>query len=200
MRTRIFLDFWNFTLNWRNHTNSSDKCDWTSVPSVLLKQADETLDSSKLGSLELQETRIYASYEPSRDSRLKNWLHNFLDRQPGVRVFTFERRWRQRPTHCRFCGFEHTVCSECSKPLGRAIEKGVDSRIVSDMLSLAWDQSYDVALLVSSDKDFIPAVRKLQEKNIRVVNATWRGYGNELAHECWCSFELDHLIIDLVRS
>jgi uncharacterized LabA/DUF88 family protein len=34
-------------------------------------------------------------------------------------------------------------------------EKGVDTRIVTDMMSLAWNGAYDVAVLVSADRDFI---------------------------------------------
>ena len=36
-------------------------------------------------------------------------------------------------------------------------EKGVDSTLVTLMLKKAWLNNYDVALLVSSDRDFIPA-------------------------------------------
>ena len=34
-------------------------------------------------------------------------------------------------------------------------EKGVDTHIATAMISLAWIDNYDVAVLVSSDRDFI---------------------------------------------
>jgi len=35
-------------------------------------------------------------------------------------------------------------------------EKGIDTAIATDMISLAWEDAWDVAILISSDKDFIP--------------------------------------------
>ena len=37
-------------------------------------------------------------------------------------------------------------------------EKGVDTHIATAMISLAWIDNYDVGVLVSSDRDFIPVV------------------------------------------
>ncbi|WP_419936862.1 NYN domain-containing protein [Candidatus Palauibacter sp.] len=34
-------------------------------------------------------------------------------------------------------------------------EKGVDVRMATDMISLAWVDNYDIAVLVSSDRDFV---------------------------------------------
>ena len=112
---------------------------------------------------------------PGREVKLKNWLHNFLDKQPGIRVFAVERHWKKHAIHCRFCGANFAICPDCAADLGRSAEKTVDSRIVTDMLSLTLEGGYDIALLLSSDRDFLPAVERLQSKNFKVVNATWRG-------------------------
>lgn len=84
--------------------------------------------------------------------------------------------------------------------MGRAAEKTVDARIVTDLMTLAWENSFDVALLVTSDADFIPAVEALQSKNFKVVNATWRGVGHDLATKAWASFEIDPLVETLTRK
>lgn len=75
----------------------------------------------------------------------------------------------------------------------------VDSRIVTDMLSLAWDGSFDVAMLLTSDADMVPAVQSLQRHNFKVINATWKGHGHELAKQSWASFELDKVLTKLKR-
>ena len=51
-----------------------------------------------------------------------------------------------------------------------AIEKKVDIKIAIDMISLAYENSYDTAILVSGDGDFIPVVKKIKElgKNVEV--------------------------------
>lgn len=198
-RVRLFIDFWNFSLAWNKRAAPGVHCDWTKVPLALCGAARAALQKAGLGDdFDLAETRVYASYEPGRENKLRAWLHNFLDRQPGVRVFTAERHWRERPIHCRNCSTETALCG-CGAPFGRAAEKTVDARIVTDLMSLAWEGSYDVALLVTSDADFIPAVESLQARNLRVVNATWHGHGHELATKAWASFEIDSLMKGLER-
>lgn len=198
MRLRIFVDFWNFTLAWKERT--AGNTDWKSVPTVLTAAAQAKVLTAGLGTLSLEETRVYAGYDPVREAKLRGWLDTFLDRQPGVRVFTTERRWKQRAVHCRECGKDTVHCPACNKPFGRAAEKAIDAMIVTDVLSLAWENVYDVGILVSSDKDFIPAVDKLQTRNFKIINAHWSGHGHELARVCWASFEMDPLIASLTRS
>lgn len=198
-RVRLFIDFWNFTLRWRERAAGA-QVDWKKVPLGFRDAAGTALKDAGLGDLDLVETRVYASYEPVQESgrKLRGFLHNFLDRQPGVRVFTTERHWRERPIHCRTCDTETAHC-KCGAAFGRAAEKTVDARIVTDLMSLAWEGSYDVALLVTSDADFIPAVETLQAKNFRIVNATWKGHGHELATKAWASFNIDPLMPTLKR-
>ena len=198
MNLRIFVDYWNFQLTWNERTNGAH-CDWPRLPKSLTAAAAALLENEGLGALTLQETRVYPGYEAGREAPLKNWLHNFLDRQPGFRVFTSERHWRAHPVHCRSCGAHTVLCPSCNAAFGRAAEKTIDARIVTDLIGLAWESAYDVAVLVSSDKDFIPAVEHLQSKNVHVINATWQGRGHELAKICWASFELDGFTAALIR-
>ncbi len=198
MRARVFIDYWNFQLSWNERAKGAP-CDWQQVPNALTNQASASLSTAGLGTLSLEETRVYAGYEAGREAKLKDWLHNWLDRQPGIRVFTSERHWREQPIYCRNCGQQTGACPHCNAAFGRAAEKTVDARIVTDLVGGAWEGSYDVAILVSGDKDFIPAVEHVQAKNFKVVNAAWRGRGNELAKVCWASFELDKLISTLTR-
>ncbi|MFL6127975.1 MAG: NYN domain-containing protein [Mycobacteriales bacterium] len=78
-------------------------------------------------------------------------------------------------------------------------EKGVDAAIVTDLLSLAWQDAFDVAVLVSSDADFVPAVERVQEKGLKVINAAWQGKGHELKAACWASFDLDTIASTIRR-
>jgi hypothetical protein len=36
--------------------------------------------------LQLEETHVYASVDPTKDANLKKWLSNWLNRQPSFRV------------------------------------------------------------------------------------------------------------------
>ena len=193
---RLFIDFWNFQIQWRDRTNDAH-VDWAKLPTVLAGAAQTT--ATQLGALRIDDTRIYASVNPIKDAKFRGWLDSFLDRQPGFRVFTRERKPRKKPVYCGACNTETADCPNCGTPFERAIEKGVDSAILTDMFSLAWEEAYDVAILVSGDADLVPAVEKIQDRGLKVVNATWLGYGNNLAKACWASFAIDPLVPQLTR-
>jgi len=59
-------------------------------------------------------------------------------------------------------------------PKGEYIEKEVDIMISTDMLSLAYQNAYDTALLVSGDSDFIYTVEEIQRIGKRVENASFK--------------------------
>jgi len=48
------------------------------------------------------------------------------------------------------------------------VEKGVDVRLATDMLKLAWANAYDTAILVSHDGDFADAVLAVKESGKHV--------------------------------
>ncbi|NPA13282.1 MAG: NYN domain-containing protein [Aquificae bacterium] len=54
------------------------------------------------------------------------------------------------------------------------IEKGIDILLATDMISLAYRDAYDTAVLVSGDSDFIPVVEKVQDLGKRVENASFK--------------------------
>ena len=193
--TRIFIDYWNYTIQWMNRTSGAF-CDWPKLPTALAAAAQAA--AQQLGSLKVEDTRVYASVNPAKEAKVRGWLDGFLDRQPGFRVFIRERQARPKPVHCGNCGHEQAACEQCSSPFARAVEKGVDSAIITDMFALAWEEAYEVAILVSGDSDLVPAVEEIQDRGLKIVNATWSGHGHRLAKACWASFEIDPLIAQLL--
>ena len=51
--------------------------------------------------------------------------------------------------------------------------KGVDVRIATDMISLAWANNYDIAVLISSDQDFLPVAEFLETRGIKVIHGVF---------------------------
>ncbi|MFX1558785.1 MAG: NYN domain-containing protein [Promethearchaeota archaeon] len=51
-----------------------------------------------------------------------------------------------------------------------AIEKKIDIQIAVDIISLAYENKFDTAVLVSGDGDFVPVVQKLKDlsKNVEI--------------------------------
>jgi uncharacterized LabA/DUF88 family protein len=194
-RVHVFVDYWNFQLRWNERAGEA-RCNWAHLPAVLLE---------KLGTLPLsddvdfQGMRVYASCDPD-DENLRRWLENFLERQPGTSVVTLERRRRFDHIRCRGCGYETGTCPSCGQPLVWSAEKGVEAALITDLYELAWSDALDVAIVVSSDSDFVFPVVGLQGRGIKVVNAAWRGAGQEIARAAWATLDLDELIPRLVRE
>jgi uncharacterized LabA/DUF88 family protein len=202
-RVRLFVDFWNFQLSWNDHMPQPARCDWPRLPARFVAEAQKAITDAGISeTLQLEETRVYASYNPSRpeDVSLKNWLSNFIDRQPSFRVFAAERKDKPAKFFCRECHQEFTVCPSCQRPLVSSREKGIDTAIVTDLLSLAWEGAYDLAILVSSDADMIPCVERVQEKGLKVINATWPNRGFDLAKSSWASFGIMPIAGQLARQ
>jgi uncharacterized LabA/DUF88 family protein len=84
--------------------------------------------------------------------------------------------------------------------LAGTIEKGIDTGIVTDMIKLAWEDTYQIGVLVSADRDFIPAVEFLQSKGKKIVHAGFPSAGMELAQTSWASFDIGKRIEEFKRS
>ena len=54
-----------------------------------------------------------------------------------------------------------------------------DIHLAVDMVKLAYNDSYDIAILVSSDGDFVPAIQAVKEKGKNVENI---GFENKFSY------------------
>ena len=199
MRARVFVDFWNFQLGWNAVTNRA-QCSWRSLPRVLVQEAANVLAvTGNTEPLTVEETIVHASVNHATEANLREWLTNWLDRQPSFDVKIRSRQDRSRKVHCKACGSAAADCPRCTAPLVAAVEKGVDAALVTDLLSHAWQRSYDVAVLVSGDADYVPAVEYVQAQGLKVVNAAWKSRGHELRTACWGSFDIDAVVPQLKR-
>lgn len=76
-------------------------------------------------------------------------------------------------------------CQSCGKDIEHTthIQKGVDTRIVVDMVGLALLDAYDVAILVSGDADLAEAVNFIKEHTRKYVENAyimWQGWAKNL--------------------
>ena len=54
------------------------------------------------------------------------------------------------------------------RPNNHKTEKGVDVKLAIDLLINAYNNNYDIAILISNDADFIPAIEEVQKLNKKV--------------------------------
>lgn len=88
----------------------------------------------------------------------------------------------RRTIHCSKCGADRTSYAE----------KGVDVALATRLLTLAGTRSFETAVLVSGDKDYLETVRAVKSQGMRVEIYSWRGaLSRDLAAES--SSDIIHL-------
>jgi uncharacterized LabA/DUF88 family protein len=196
-RTRIFIDFWNFQLSLNANSSAGYRLDWKLLSPWLISQAEAAVATT----LAYEGTHIYVSTDPASkaEAGLRDFALNVLDRFPGVDVTHIERKPRNPPT-CPNCHQSITSCPHCAGPMNRTIEKGVDTAVVTDIFKLVWENALEVIVLVSSDRDYIPAVQMLSAKGYRVINAHFPPKGMHLARTCWASIDIRTGLAQLERK
>lgn len=197
-RVRIFIDFWNFQIQWNaSHakagTSGLIQIPWKELPSILTTEAAKGMPSKFAGA------HVYASIDPenSNDKNLSRWLHHGLASYTGYRVEVKNRKVKSA-VKCQdeACRAEIIKCPKCSKPLRATGEKGIDAAIITDLLSMAFDGNYDIGVLVSGDADYAPAVEYIQKKTDKqIVQAFFKSHGDQLRTACW-----DHLFFEDLAS
>jgi hypothetical protein len=198
LRVRIFVDFWNFSLSLRRKDDQF-MVDWSKIPSHFVNEAANLLG----GPAAFEGMHVYGSYDPAKpsDAKLRNWFANWLDKQAGVHTVLLPRQQKRNHLTCPACHGEITSCHHqgCGADLRGTEEKGVDTRMATDLISLAWSNGYDVAVLVSSDKDFVPVADFLQSKGIKVIHGAFPPAGSQLSQRCWGNFSILKLMGQISR-
>ncbi|EPU1979843.1 NYN domain-containing protein [Escherichia coli] len=203
MRTMVFVDYWNLQLSLQHEdalAQSLDaaalqqhrfQIDWFSLGSKITELAKQLASPDPASPLpfQFQEMRVYTSNNPSDNGSYKQWATRTLGQKPGVRVFCLDRKPKRNPT-CPHCHVVMDVCPTCRQQINATQEKGVDTLLVTDLLRLGLDNSYDVAILVSQDSDMAPAAEHLASKGIKVIHAGIKHFGNGVGQQCWASFDL----------
>jgi uncharacterized LabA/DUF88 family protein len=115
---------------------------------------------------QLQETRFYTGIPDQLDNPV--WNHFWTAKLAvmgtrGIKSFTRKLRYRNQ-------AITLSDGTTCTAMVGT--EKGIDVRIALDIVSLALENAYDVALVFSQDQDLSEAadeVRKVSQKQARWI-------------------------------
>lgn len=88
--------------------------------------------------------------DPAKQKRQSTFIEA-LETLPNLQVLF--GKYQLNPRRCNYCGTEDTVPNE----------KMTDVQIATEMLSDAFADRFDVALLLSADSDLVPPVNALKE-------------------------------------
>ena len=175
MRVALFFDGKNFYTAFRKDYPNSE-IDYGALAMWLTSEV-----SGDAG--EFAGAYYYTGYSPS-DQDVSSAFGSFLD---GLELQTgyFVKREPRVP--------RKTTCRQCGSTEEYSTEKRVDTRLVADMIQLAAAEAYDVAVLLSGDQDFVPAVEAANSLGKRVYIAGWPGSGvsRELRVRCYGQINLE---------
>ena len=199
LKTYIFVDFWNLQISLNeNVTDSSGEfwIDWPKLPKVVNEKIAAMVPIPDV--VGVDETRVYISFsDKEQDKRLVNWVNSWLKIQQGYKVTLKQRQKVEKPIHCNKCNRDITHCPHCSERIIQRKEKGIDTSIVTDMMKLAWENAFDIAVIFSADADYIPVAEYLGEKGKKIVMSAFMPKGKDLRQACWAHIDLWDIMFDI---
>lgn len=119
------------------------------------------------------------------------------------RGYNEEIYWKQQRFFAelrKIPGFHVILCNmrKMKRPDGEFefAVKGDDIYLATDMLSLAYENTYDTAILVSGDGDFVPVIKKVQKLGKKVENAYFSiSRSGFLRNVCNNSIQMDEFVV-----
>lgn len=177
MKTAIlFIDGANLFYDWRNITNGQSNLDIAGYIELI---------KTKYPTIEIKRTYYFSSETTSNIGFLQS-----INRIPYCEV----KRGRLQDKQIDLS--RHSVVCSCGKTINSfvttKIDKGTDVNIAVEMLKHAYNDSYDVAILVSRDADFSSVVRIVKDLG-KVVELVLFDEKKESAKEL--SDNVDHITI-----
>lgn len=187
---RVFVDFWNFTLTINRLTGMGFQTDWRELPLVLTRGAMHIISPGE--DWVFKGMNVYGSYDPNspKDQDMYRWATQTVARFPGVQTYFAPRQVMRSGPSCPSCHHNIETCPQCGDSMLGTEEKSVDVHMATDMVRLAWEGNYEVAILVTSDNDFLPVVDFLQTKGYTIVHGAFPPQGAELSQRCWASIDI----------
>jgi len=209
-----FITSWNDIVH-RGERALEHDVDWHALPSVLLEEVAEWLKKQRRSPAAVlyRGMHVYGTLFEDEYFRLLETMLAHEQATPSklplpirLRRETIDR-WRQEnAAHKWDLTHEIRNVAGCvmvpvyrrtprEDQLGRAQytsggipiapEKTLDTRIATDIIGDATFEVYDVALLVTEDSDFIPAVEFVQDmRGKQVIHVGFGGHSNELRSVC----------------
>ena len=209
-----FIKTWNGAVHGRERALEHD-IDWQMLSEVLLEETGEWLTKARKApqALLYRGMHVYGTlFEDSYFTLLETMLRheqnapNKLSLPIRLRKETIDK-WREENeqhkaeltrqirnvTGCVMVPIyrrtpredQLSSCQYTSGGIPIAPEKMLDTFIATDLIGDATFDAYDIALIVSEDSDFVPAVEFVQEmRNKQVIHVGFGGHTNDLRTAC----------------
>ena len=117
-----------------------------------------------------EQFNFFIDYEKLKDILMSKITGNIkLIRPYYYSATTGEKKYQLFHNRLEFIGYETRILN-MKKGWG---QKGVDIKLAVEMLSFGFNDKYDIAILVSGDKDFLPMVEMVKDLGKTVIVASF---------------------------
>lgn len=185
-RVSIFVDYDNFTINYSDkfNINEPDIDIWDDLCDLFMEYYQKNFISNDFEVVDHVGTYICVGISDFLSKEEKQFKNRFksLDRKKG-----FIMKYGDRVNTYR----------DKSGNFHRGKEKGVDAEIICQMLMGAFLDHYDACILMSDDRDYLPAVTRVQDFFAKkVIQAGYEK--SKLREHCYANIPLEKAGKDLI--
>jgi uncharacterized LabA/DUF88 family protein len=157
-RSIVFIDASNLLASWRAFAVSN--------------RANRRIDYRKLLETLTKDTEfIRGYYYDAAPLIIDSKRQGFFDKLRSLEITIVTKPLRYKYVTCRHCS-----ATDRDVPY----QKGVDVALVTDLMGLAFEKAYDIAIVISGDNDLVDAVNYVKNKGIKVWVAS---FGNALGQD-----------------
>ncbi len=214
-KVRIFIDYANFDNAWRsegpanrNRLATHNRIDWENLPNILLTELERKA-GIWAAKYSYRGTHVYVSGLPEGWEVKADCPEAIKNRFASQKISDNKRRERFQEIslidgyHVQF--FDRQVIFH-KDAQGRcegfeANEKQVDTSLVTDLLQSAFTGGFDIAILISGDSDYLPAVRVVQDElNKKVIHAGFENRDHRVRSRYWGHMLLDGALAERLEA
>lgn len=188
-RSMAFIDQSNLIGGWRDYCIKNDFV--KRYPPTRKIELTKKLSYEKLISEITRDTDFIRGYFydaiPELMSAKKEKFFDKL-RSLGITIVTKKLRYKS------------VICKHCNQAdINVPYQKGVDVSLVTDVMSLAFEDAYDIAIIVTGDNDFLDAINYIKSKGKKVWIVSFRAsLGDDIMRAADGIIKLDNLFNAIV--
>lgn len=156
-KTMVFIDARNILGGWWNYCKANGFVKKNSLGKLeLMKKINyEKLIAEITKDTDFVRGYFYDAVDEPIDAR-KN---GFFDKLRSLEITVVTKPLKYKDEQCKHCN---------KMDVHIPYQKGVDVALVTDVMGLAFEKAYDIAIIVSGDNDFVDAIEFIKSKGLKV--------------------------------
>lgn len=183
---QLFVDYWNFMNTLRDEAQARGRrraVDWPGFTEWLAEQASRLLD---MDDVEFARVHFFTAYNPdtTRGRNQQAFFRNLRQLDKRYQVWMNKQSRETNPPKCPQCREEIGVCTNCGADMRGYEEKGVDVALAVRMMREMHEGRLGAAVLISSDRDFIPLIREIRGYGVTTLHAGFPSGGRSVRDRC----------------